>query len=317
MAGNAVVFKPASLTPRTGKCFVDAFVDAGLPKGILNMVTGGGGVVGEEMTTNQKIKAISFTGSTPVGRGIHEKAATILAKTQLEMGGKNPIVVMDDCDLDEAVNATFVAAYACAGQWCTSTSRAIVCEGVYEEFIKKLADKVAEKKVGFGTDFSTAMGPVCGKKQLEDILYFINKGIEEGARLVCGGKRITDGGLENGCFIEPTVFADVTSDMTIAKEEIFGPVLSVMKVKDFDEAIAVANDTVFGLSSSIYTKSLSYAMRFLNETEVGLTHVNVPTAHKEPQLSFGGIKHSGAGLPESGRTGVEFFTRHKVVYIKY
>ena len=318
MAGNTVVFKPASLTPRVGECFLDAFIDAGLPAGVFNMVTGGGGTVGDEMTINPEIKAISFTGSTPVGMGIHRKGAEILAKTQMEMGGKNPMVVMEDADLDEAVNAAFVAAYACAGQWCTSTSRAIVVESVYDEFVEKLAARVkAEKKVGPGTDPATTMGPVCGAKQRDDVLYYIGKGIEEGARLVCGGRQVTEKGLDKGCFIAPTIFADVTNDMTIAREEIFGPVLSVIKVKDFDEAVAVANDTDFGLSSAIYTKSLSYALKFAEKTEAGLTHVNIPTAHKEPQLSFGGVKHSGAGLPESGKTGVEFFTRHKVVYIKY
>ncbi len=317
MAGNTVVFKPASLTPRTGVCFVEAFEEAGLPPGVLNLVTGDGSVVGEEFVTNPAIKAISFTGSTPVGTGIHKKAAETLARTQLEMGGKNPIVVLADADLDAAADATVLAAYACAGQWCTSTSRAIVESGVYDRFLEMVRERVAQIKVGNGHDLNATMGPVCGEAQCRDILRYIETGLEQGAALVAGGKRIIGNGMDKGCFIEPTVFAGVTPGMTIAKEEIFGPVLSLMRVRDFDEAVRVANDVEFGLSSSVFTASLSRALTFVEKTEAGLTHVNMHSALKEPQLSFGGIKHSGAGLPEAGKTGIEFFTRHKVAYVRY
>jgi alpha-ketoglutaric semialdehyde dehydrogenase len=317
VTGNAVVFKPASLTPRTGMCFVEAYEEAGLPAGVLNMVTGDGSTVGDELVTNPDIKAISFTGSTPVGIGIQKKAAETLARTQLEMGGKNPVVVLADADLGEAADGTVLAACACAGQWCTSTSRAVVEESVYDEFVEKVVERVGRIKVGHGLDSQSTMGPVCGEAQRSDILRYIEIGKKEGARLVTGGSQITSNGMDRGCFIEPTVFADVTPDMTIAKEEIFGPVLAIIKVADFDEAIAAANDVEFGLSSAIYTRSISRALAFVEQTEVGLTHVNIPSAHKEPQMSFGGIKHSGTGLPEAGKTGIEFFTRHKVVYIKY
>jgi alpha-ketoglutaric semialdehyde dehydrogenase len=315
MAGNTVLFKPASLTPQTGQKFVELFVDAGLPPGVLNFVTGGGSTVGDEFVTNPAIKAISFTGSTGVGRRIHETAARSMARTQLEMGGKNPLVVLADADLDAAVASAVTAAYACAGQWCTSTSRAIVVRDIAAEFTERVIALARQIVVGTGNDPAATMGPVCGQEQLESILDYIEKGKSEGAALALGGARCN--GLDRGCFIEPTIFTDVRPEMTIAQEEIFGPVLSIMKVDDLEEAIAVANAVDFGLASSIYTSDLESAFKFLERTDVGLTHVNMMTASKEPQFSFGGIKASGFGLPEAGRTGIEFFTEHKVAYVKY
>jgi aldehyde dehydrogenase (NAD+) len=249
--------------------------------------------------------------------GIHKAAADNLTRTQLEMGGKNPIVVLADADLEQAADSAVLAAFACAGQWCTSTSRAVVEEPVYDRFIEMVLERVKKIKVGKGTNSSTTMGPVCGKSQLEGVLDCIEKGKLEGANLVIGGNRIKDKDLAEGCFIEPTVFTNVTPNMFIAQEEIFGPVLSVIKAKDFDDAVEIANNVRFGLSSSIYTNNLQKALKFVEQTDVGLTHVNIPTAVKEPQLSFGGVKLSGCGIPEAGQTGVEFFTEHKVAYIKY
>ncbi len=317
MAGNTCVFKPASLTPRTGARFVELFVDAGLPPGVLNFVTGSGAVVGEEMITNPAIKAVSFTGSTQVGRRINQKASQIMARVQLEMGGKNAVVVLEDADLEEAVESAVTAAYACAGQWCTSTSRAIVVEDVAEAFVEEVVDLANQIVVGNGLEEGTTMGPVCGTDQLHSILNYIEVGRQEGATSVLGGRRLTGGEYDHGCFIEPTVFTDVTPDMTIAQEEIFGPVLSVITVGDFEEAIEVANGVDYGLASSIYTADLQRALTFLERTEVGLTHVNMMTALKEPQFSFGGVKASGYGIPEAGKTGIEFFTEHKVAYVKY
>jgi aldehyde dehydrogenase (NAD+) len=228
------------------------------------------------------------------------------------MGGKNPAVVLADADLGAAADAVVLAAYACAGQWCTSTSRVLVEASVFDRFQQELLQRVAKIKIGHGMDPTTTMGPVCGEQQVRDILRYIEVGKREGAKLAAGGSR-----LGEGCFIEPTVFTGVTPDMVIAREEIFGPVLCLMKVADFDEAVRLANDVVFGLSSSVFTTSLEKALRFVEATDVGLTHVNLPTAYKEPQLSFGGIKQSGVGLPEAGKTGIEFFTRHKVAYLKY
>ncbi len=317
MAGNTCVFKPASLTPQTGVRFVELFCDAGLPAGILNLVTGPGGEAGDTLISDPRVKAISFTGSTDVGTSIHRKAAATLARTQLEMGGKNATVVLDDADLDLAVDATVLAAFACAGQWCTSTSRAIVSRGIAEEFASRVVDRAARIRVGKGMDPATDMGPVCGRAQLDRILRYIEKGREEGAALLTGGGRVSGTAWDDGCFIRPTVFGNVTPDMAIARDEIFGPVLVLITVADLDEAIRVANGVPFGLASSIFTNDLSKAMTFVEKTDVGLAHVNMMSAYKEPQLSFGGRKESGFGLPEAGKTGIEFFTQHKVVYVRY
>ena len=317
MAGNTVVFKPASLTPQTGLKFVELFIEAGLPPGVLNFITGGGSTVGDEMITHPAIKAISFTGSTAVGRSIHQKAAQIMARTQLEMGGKNPLVVLEDADLELAAKSAVTGAYACAGQWCTSTSRVVVVKRIAAEFIERVRSLASALVVGDGRDSKTTMGPVCGTEQLKGILNYIEIGKREGARLLLGGNRLTGPAYDKGCFIAPTLFADVTPSMTIAREEIFGPVLSILEAADFEQAIEIANGVEFGLASSIYTSDLGKAFTFLERTEVGLTHVNLVTALKEPQLSFGGIKASGYGIPEAGKTGIEFFTEHKVAYVKY
>lgn len=316
MAGNTCVFKPASLTPLIGLKFTELFVEVGLSHGELNFVTGSGGEVGDTLVTHPDIRAVSFTGSTGVGRGIHEQAAKTLAKTQLEMGGKNPAVVLADADVVEAAKSVVAATYACAGQWCTATSRAIVVRSVAKAFIATVLSEVAKITVGHGLDTDAQMGPVCGAEQKRIISGYIESGIREGATLAAGGPAL-GGEFAQGCFIPPTVFTNVTPDMTIAREEIFGPVLSIIEVEDFDEAVAVANDVEYGLASSIYTNDLTKAFTFLEKSDAGVTHVNLTTAHKEPQMSFGGVKHSGFGIPEAGHTGLEFFTEHKVAYIKY
>lgn len=317
ISGNTCILKPANLTPGVGAEFIKLFDEAGLPAGVLNFVTGSGAVVGEELVVNPAIKAISFTGSTEVGMGIQIKAAANLTRTQLEMGGKNPLVILADADLEAAADAAVLAAYACAGQWCTSTSRVVIEKSVEAKVLDMICERVNKIKVGRGTDSEAMMGPVCGKSQLTDILAGIEKGKTEGAKLLVGGNQITGNGLERGCFIEPTVFANVSREMFLAQEEIFGPVLAVMSARDFDDAISIANDVKFGLSSSIYTSDIKKAMTFIEKSDVGLTHVNIQTAYKEPQFSFGGVKLSGCGTPEGGHTGIEFFTEHKVAYINY
>ncbi len=317
VSGNTCVLKPASLTPRVGACEVELFHDAGFPPGVMNLVTGSGRNVGDVLVTDPRVKAISFTGSTDVGKSIQQRAAATLTRTQLEMGGKNPMVVLADADLEEAADVAITAAYACAGQWCTSTSRVLVEAPVAKRFTELLLERVPKVTVGDGRKPGTIMGPVCGEQQLRDILGYIEKGKAEGARLLAGGTRLMDPPLDKGYFIAPTIFGDVTPDMTIAREEIFGPVLSVMTVRDFDEALRVANDVPFGLASSIFTNDLSKAMTFVERTDVGLTHVNLSTALKEPPLSFGGVKESGFGIPEAGTSGIEFCTEHKVVYVRY
>ena len=316
ISGNTIVFKPATLTPKAGRAFLDLFIEAGLPPGVLNFVTGGGSTVGEEMITNPLVEAISFTGSTGVGKGIQQTVAQSLTRTQLELGGKNPAVILEDADLDKAADAVVLAAYACAGQWCTSTSRAIVVREVADAFTSRLLERVGAMRGGDGRG-DVDMGPVCGTDQLESILEYIEIGRGEGACLAQGGGRLTENGLDQGCFVEPTVFTAVKPDMRIAQEEIFGPVLSVLVADGFDDALEMANSVEFGLTSSIFTKDISRAFQFLEQTEVGLTHVNMMTAYREPQLSFGGVKASGHGIPESGKTGIEFFTEHKVAFVNY
>ena len=316
MAGNTVVFKPASLTPGVGIEFTRALHDAGLPPGVFNCVTGSGRNVGGVIVGDPRIKAISFTGSTPVGKGIQKQAADNLTPCQLELGGKNPAIVLDDADLDLAVASIAKAAFACAGQWCTSTSRVIVTRGIAPTLIARLAAEVAKIKIGDGMDSATGMGPVCGTEQREVIHGYIRKGQAEGAKLH-PGLEANSAPSETSCFIKPVIFTDVTPRMTIAQEEIFGPVLSILTVDTFEEAVALANDVPFGLASSIFTRNLGHALTFMEKTDVGLAHVNIMSSYKEPQLEFGGVKESGAGLPEAGTSGILFFTEHKVCYVKY
>jgi alpha-ketoglutaric semialdehyde dehydrogenase len=317
MAGNTCVFKPASLTPQTGYLIAMLFHEAGIPTGVFNMLTGSGNIVGDLLVTDSRIKAISFTGSTEVGMEIHKKAAINGTRTQLELGGKNAVVILEDAELDSAVKDVARAAFACSGQWCTATSRVIVVKKVEQEFTRKLIEATKSIVVGDGFDKSAGMGPVCGMSQVETIIKYIETGIKEGAKLLTGGNRSINNDLQTGCFIEPTIFGDVKPDMTIAQEEIFGPVLSIITVENLAEAIKVSNSIKFGLCSSIYTNDLNHAMTFIDQTDVGFTHVNLMTSLKEPQLPFGGIKESGVGLPEGGKTGIEFFIKYKAVYMKY
>ncbi|MBI4584041.1 MAG: aldehyde dehydrogenase family protein [Planctomycetes bacterium] len=317
IAGCTGVLKPAQLTPGASAALVKLFEEAGLPPGVVNFVTGSGSVAGEELVTNPAVKAISFTGSTEVGTAINAKAGATMTRTQLEMGGKNATVVLADANLEKAVEAICLVGYLCSGQLCTSTSRVIVEKKVYDQLLDLMVRRVKKMVVGVGSDPKTTMGPVCGEQQMKDILAGLEKAKREGARLASGGNRLTGNGLDKGCFIEPTVLADVRSEMFIAQEEVFGPIISVMPVNDFDEAIEVMNNVKYGLSSSIYTNDMEKALTFIEKADVGLAHVNLHTAAREPQFSLAGVKMSGFGIPESGHTGIEFFTEHKVAYIKY
>lgn len=317
MAGNTVVFKPASLTPGVGLLYAQLLIEAGLPAGVFNCVTGSGSSVGGAIVGDPRIKAISFTGSTPVGKAIQTQAARNLTPTQLELGGKNPAIVLPDADLDLAVDEIAKAAFACSGQWCTSTSRVIVLEEIAVELTGRLVERAGSIAVRDGMAPDCGMGPVCGSVQKADILSYIEQGKSEGARLLVGGEALAGNGFDDGCFVAPTVFDRVTRAMTIAQEEIFGPVIVVLTVRTFEEAVEVANAVPYGLSSSIFTNDLKHALSFMERTEVGLAHVNLMSALKEPQLEFGGVKESGAGLPEAGSSGIEFFTEHKVCYVRY
>jgi len=317
MGGNTVVLKPASLTPRTGLLFTELLAESGLPPGVINCVTGAGGSVGAALVGDARIKAVSFTGSTPVGKSIQLAAAKNLTPTQLELGGKNPAIVLPDADLDLAVAEIVRGAFACSGQWCTSTSRVIVLDEIAGVLTERLVAAARALAVRDGAAEDCGMGPVCGAKQKADILGWIAKGHAEGARLLTGGAALDGEDYDHGCFIAPTVFDRVTTAMAIAREEIFGPVLTIITVRTFEEAVEVANGVAYGLSSSIFTNDLKRALTYMERAEVGLAHVNLMTALKEPQLSFGGVKESGAGLPEAGSSGIEFFTHHKVCYVKY
>jgi aldehyde dehydrogenase (NAD+) len=232
------------------------------------------------------------------------------------MGGKNPAIILADANVDLAAEACAKAAFACAGQWCTSTSRVIVENSVHDGLLQRIVQLARAIRVGNGRHPTTQMGPVCGEKQRDSILSYIDIGKKEGAALVCGGGRPAEHGLDRGCFIEPTVFAEVDPGMTIAQEEIFGPVIVMIRVHSLQEAISVANGVPYGLSASIFTKDIGSALQFAEQIQAGVTHVNIMTAYKEPALCFGGFKCSGVGLPEAGQTGIQFFTDEKVVYVR-
>jgi len=317
VAGNSVVFKPASLTPATAVRIVEIFEEAGIPPGVLNLVLGSGSEAGDEIISHPAVKAISFTGSNQVGIRMYEQVSRRGAKCQCEMGGKNPVVILEDADMDLTVESTAQGAFGSSGQRCTATSRAVVVEQVADEFVERIAKRAQSMRIGDGMDPETEMGPSVDESQFQTVLDYLNIGREDGATLVCGGERATGNGLDKGYFVRPTVFDHVTADMRIAREEIFGPVLSVLRVKDFDEAMQVANDTEYGLSSSIFTNDAARIFRFVDEIETGMTHINSPTTGGEAHIPFGGIKGTGIGDREQGSTALDFYTELKVVYVDY
>ena len=317
VAGNTVVFKPATLTPETATRLVEIFVEAGIPPGVLNMVIGSGADVGDEIVMNAAVRAVSFTGSNPVGVKLYEQGSRRGLRVQCEMGGKNPLVVLEDADLDLAVASAVSGAFGSSGQRCTATSRVVVVEQVASRFVEKLVERAKTLRVGRSDDPETVVGPLVDKHQYDSVLGYIRTGLEEGAQLVCGGSKASGPGLENGYFVEPTIFDRTTSRMRIIQEEIFGPVLSVQRVKDFDEAIEVANSVSFGLTSSIFTHDASKMFRFVDAIETGITHINSPTTGGEAQVPFGGIKATGIGDREQGSTTLDFYSEVKVVYVDY
>jgi methylmalonic acid semialdehyde dehydrogenase len=317
VAGNTVVFKPAEVTPATAVRICEIFEEAGVPKGVLNLILGKGSEIGDEIANHPAVKAISFTGSTEIGIKLYEQAARRGAKVQCEMGGKNPVVVMEDADMDLAVESTAQGAFGSTGQRCTATSRAVVVDKIADEFVQKIVERAKKMRIGDGTDSNTEMGPSVDERQFNTVLKYIDIGREDGAEMLCGGKRADGDGLENGYFVEPTVFDKVTPDMRIAQEEIFGPVLSILRVKDFDEAMLVANDSQYGLTSSIFTNDPNLIFRFVDEIETGMTHINSPTTGGEAHIPFGGVKMTGIGAREQGSTALDFYTELKVVYVDY
>ncbi|BBW95909.1 alpha-ketoglutaric semialdehyde dehydrogenase GucD [Geobacillus icigianus] len=314
--GNTVVFKPAQETAVTAAKIVECLDEAGLPSGVVNLVMGKGSVIGNAMAEHPHIHAITFTGSNDVGKTIAQKAVARGAKYQLEMGGKNPVIVLEDADLDRAVEATISGGLRSTGQKCTATSRVFVQSAIYEPFKQRLLARIKELTIGNGLADGVWMGPCASQKQLETVLYYIQKGIEEGATLLCGGRRLDDGEFGTGFYVEPTVFENVSPNMTIAREEIFGPVLALIKVETFEEALALANDTPFGLSASIFTQNIGKMLTFIQDIEAGLVRINEESAGVELQAPFGGMKQSSSHSREQGRAAIEFFTAIKTVFVK-
>jgi len=317
VGGNTVVFKPATLTPLTATLLTEIFNEAGLPAGVLNLVLGSGSEAGDEIVSHPAVKAISFTGSTETGLKLYTQVAPRGVKVQAEMGGKNPVVVLEDCDMALAVESTAQGAFGSTGQRCTATSRAVVIDKVADEFVEKIVARAQSFRLGAGDDPNADIGPSVDEGQFNTVLKYFDIGREDGAELLCGGKKAEGDGLDQGFFVEPTVFDRVTRDMRIAREEIFGPVLAVMRARDFDEAMLIANDSEYGLSSSVFTNDANSMYRFIDEIESGMTHVNSPTTGGEAHIPFGGVKNTGLGAREQGSTSLDFYTELKVVYVDY
>ncbi|WP_020616581.1 alpha-ketoglutaric semialdehyde dehydrogenase GucD [Paenibacillus daejeonensis] len=314
--GNTVVWKPATETSVTAAKIAQCFHDAGFPPGVLNMVVGSGSVIGQGIAEHPDINGITFTGSNGVGKQVGQAALARGAKYQLEMGGKNPIIIAEDANLELAVDATISGGLKSTGQKCTATSRVIVVKGIYEAFKTRLLEKVAELKVGDGLAADTWLGPCANEKQMETVLSYIQKGVDEGAVLLHGGERLEQGELSNGFYVTPAIFDGVTSRMSIAQEEIFGPVLALIEAQDIDEAIELANDTDYGLSASIYTQNIGNVLAFVQDMDAGLVRVNAETAGVELQAPFGGMKQSSSHSREQGQAAIEFYTSIKTVFIK-
>jgi aldehyde dehydrogenase (NAD+) len=313
VAGNTVVLKPASDTPHCAHLLAEVLEEAGIPPGVFNVVYGGGGAVGTAIVNHPDVRVVSFTGSTEVGRGIAQAAA--LKRVSLEMGGKNAQIVMDDADLDLALEGVLWGAFGTTGQRCTATSRLIVHKKVHDELLSKLLAR--KLKLGNGLDESVEVGPLINKGAVEKIHEYVQVGKKEGAKLVCGGEPATEGELRKGCFYRPTIFDGVKPEMRIAKEEIFGPVLSVLTCRDLDEALRILNDVEYGLSSSIYTRNLNQAFYAMQEIEAGIVYVNAPTIGAECHFPFGGVKQTGNGHREGAHPIYEVFTEWKTIYVDY
>ncbi|GAE25964.1 aldehyde dehydrogenase [Halalkalibacter wakoensis JCM 9140] len=314
--GCTVVYKPASETPWSSVRLMELFKEAGVPNGVVNLVTGGGSKVGNPLITHPLVKGISFTGSTEIGLGINEKATRLLKKTQLELGGKNPAVVVDYSDVDYVAKQIVSAAFACSGQRCTSISRVVVLKEKAEEVTQAIRKELEHIKVGPASDNSATIGPLVSQDQLDTTTEYIKVGKEEGATLAYGGDILAEGYYADGHYIVPSLFTGVKPEMRIATEEIFGPVLSIIEVENVDEAISVANNVKYGLAASIFTNDLSLAYRFVNEVESGMVHVNHGTA-SQAHAPFGGVKESGYGAFSIGKTNKDFFTEMKVAYFQY
>jgi acyl-CoA reductase-like NAD-dependent aldehyde dehydrogenase len=310
--GNAVVLKPAELVPGSAWAMAEIISRSGLPRGVFNLLTGKGSVLGEALVADPRVAGISFTGSVGVGRQVAAGCASRLARVQLEMGGKNPLVVLDDADIAVAVNAAANGAFFSTGQRCTASSRIIVTEGIHDLFVRALTERLASLKVDDALAPGTDIGPVVDASQLEKDMRYISIGREEGGNLVFGGERLTRG--KEGFYLSPALFTETTNAMRINTDEVFGPVAGVLRVRDYEEALAVANDTAFGLCAGICTASLKHASHFKAHAQAGMVMVNLPTAGVDYHVPFGGKKGSSYGTREQGKYAVEFYTTVKTCY---
>jgi aldehyde dehydrogenase (NAD+) len=284
---------------------------------VINFLTGSGGAVGDPLTSHPAIRAVSFTGSTSVGNALYQKVSERKIRVQLEMGGKNPTIVLSDADLDYAADTLINGAFFSTGQKCTACSRAVIERSIFEPLVEKLIEKTRKLKIGNGLEQGVQIGPAVDADQLRTDLEYIEIAKKEGAQLLCGGNRLTGDAYDKGYFIEPTIFSGVNSEMRIAQEEVFGPVLALMVAEDLDDAVRIANDVKFGLSASIVSKDLTRVHRFINRIEAGLITVNLPTAGVEYQLPFGGTKESSYGMREQGPQALDFYSETRTVYLKY
>lgn len=317
VCGNTCVIKPAEDTPLSALNLVRALMDAGLPKGVVNVVTGFGPEAGAPIVENADVRAISFTGSSEVGRTIGEIAARTFKPCSLEMGGKNAIIIMDDANLDLALDGVLWGAFGTTGQRCTAASRVIAQKGVYRQFADRLVYRAERLKVGNGLDESVEMGPQINRQQVETSARYVDIGTHEGAKLELGGKRVVGAAYEHGWFFEPTVFTAVDPGMRIAQEEIFGPVVSLIQCEDFEQAITMANSVPYGLSSAVYTRDVNRAFRAIRDIDAGITYINAPTIGAEVHLPFGGTKATGNGHREGGIGAIDFYTQWKSVYVDF
>jgi alpha-ketoglutaric semialdehyde dehydrogenase len=317
VSGNTVVFKPATDTPALGERYVELFAEAGLPRGVLNIVHGGGSDVGQRLVEHPNVPIITFTGSRETGVAVTRAAAEELKHVHLELGGKNAIIVMDDADLELAVDGIVWSAFGTSGQRCTAASRVIVHDSVYDELARRLVSRVEAMRLGPGWENDTDVGPVINRGALEKIDSYTQIGKDEGAALLTGGEIASGNGLDNGFYYRPTIFGDVQAGMRIAQEEIFGPTTALIRVRDLDEAIRVSNGVEYGLSSSIFTGDVNKAFRAMRDLDTGITYINAGTIGAEVHLPFGGTKHTGNGHREAGQAALDVFTEWKSVYVDY
>ncbi|MGA3287433.1 MAG: aldehyde dehydrogenase family protein [Bacteroidota bacterium] len=317
LSGNTVVFKPASDTPKTATTLVQIMMEAGVPEGVVNLVHGAGGEVGNAIVTHPDVDMILFTGSSEIGKHISRDASATLKHVSLELGGKNAQIVMDDADLALALDGVLWGAFGTTGQRCTATSRLILHENVYEKFMEMLVERTKRLKLGNGLLPTIDVGPCINEAQRKIVQSYVEIGKNEGAQLVCGGTIAHQGDLAKGWFYEPTIFDNVKPTMRIAQEEIFGPVLSVIRTTSLEEAVGILNGTIYGLSSSVYTRDVNKAFAAIRDIQAGITYINVPTIGAEAHLPFGGVKQTGNGHREGGWAVYDFFTEWKSVYIDY